>query len=73
MQDYRPGPEGADRDDAFELALVLAEEDAAMGDYAQALRALEAAAALTGGVLPVEWTQRRDLWRAMREAEHTPV
>ena len=34
LQDYRPGPEGADRDDAYELALMLAEEDAAMGDYA---------------------------------------
>ena len=31
-----------------------------MGDYAQALRALDAAAALTGGVLPAEWAQRRD-------------
>ncbi len=66
MQDYRPGPEGADRDDAFELALMLAEEDAAMGDYGQALRALDAAAALTGGVLPAEWTQRRDQWRSAR-------
>ena len=26
-----------------------------MGDYAQALRSLDAAAVLTGGVLPAEW------------------
>ncbi|HEX6025173.1 MAG TPA: FAD-dependent oxidoreductase [Solirubrobacter sp.] len=73
MQDYRPGPEGADRDDALELALMLAEEDAAMGDYAQALRALDAAAALTGGVLPAEWTEKRDAWRAARETAQTPA
>ena len=57
-----------DRDDARELALLLADEDAAMGDYAQALRALDAAAALTGGVLPAEWAQRRTMaGRASRQ------
>ena len=35
-----------------------------MGDYAQALHALDAAAALTGGVLPDRWAQRRDEWLA---------
>ncbi len=64
LQDYGPGPAADDRDDALELALILAEGDAAMGDYAQAVRALDAAAALTGGVLPTEWAQRRETWRA---------
>ncbi|MEO8687565.1 MAG: FAD-dependent oxidoreductase [Solirubrobacteraceae bacterium] len=52
-----------DRDDAFELALLLAEEDAKMGDYRQALHALDAAAALTGGVLPAAWAQHRSRWQ----------
>jgi sulfide:quinone oxidoreductase len=64
LQDYGPGPAADDRDDAFELALLLAEEDAAMGDFAQAVRALDAAAALTGGVLPDEWARRREQWSA---------
>jgi sulfide:quinone oxidoreductase len=64
MQDLQPGPTDEGRDDARELALLLAEEDAAMGDYAQALRALDAAAALTGGVLPDEWALRRAQWQA---------
>ena len=38
--------------------------DAAMGDYTQALHALDSAAALTGGVLPAEWGRRRDEWLA---------
>ena len=42
----------ADRDEAYQLALLLAEEDAKFGDYRQALHALDAAAALAGGVLP---------------------
>lgn len=64
MQDLTPGPAEEGRDDACELALALAEEDAAVGDYAQALRALDAAAALTGGVLPEEWAGRREAWTA---------
>ena len=64
LQDLRPGVAADDRDDARELALLLADEDAAMGDYAQALRALEAAAALTGGALPDEWARKRDDWMA---------
>ena len=34
----------ADRDEAYELALLLAEQDAALGDYRSALHALDAAA-----------------------------
>jgi hypothetical protein len=66
LQDYGAGPAAEDRDDALELAMLLATEDAALGDYAQALRALDAAAALTGGVLPDEWAQRREEWLAGR-------
>jgi sulfide:quinone oxidoreductase len=55
-----------DRQDARELAYVLAEEEAAMGDYARALNALDAAAALTGDILPPEWAARRDEWTAAR-------
>jgi len=68
MQDFPPGPAEEGWDDARELALVLAEQDAAMGDYAQALRALDAAASLTGGVLPGEWTKRRAEWLAVHAA-----
>jgi hypothetical protein len=35
-----------------------------MGDHAQALHALDAAAALSGGVLPAEWERRRAAWRS---------
>jgi sulfide:quinone oxidoreductase len=50
-------------DDAFQLALLLAEEDARTGDYRQALHALDAATALAGGVLPDELTERRARWQ----------
>ena len=63
LQDQPSGPVHDDRDDARELALLLAAEEAAAGDYAEALSALDAAAALTGGVLPEEWAKRRDRWR----------
>jgi len=53
----------ADRDEAYQLALLLAEEDARMGDYRQALHALDAAAALAGGVLPDEWVASRERWQ----------
>jgi hypothetical protein len=39
-----------------------------MGDYRQALHALDAAAALAGGVLPDEWVASRERW----ERELTP-
>jgi sulfide:quinone oxidoreductase len=58
-----------DRDDARELALLLADEEAAMGDYGRALHALDAAAALTGGLLSPEWTRRREEWTAARRLE----
>ncbi len=53
-----------DRDDALEPAPLLAGEDAAAGDRAQALHALDAAAAFNGGVPPTEWERRRRDWRA---------
>ena len=60
-------PEGQssalDRDEALQLALLLAEEDARVGDYHQALHALDAAAALAGGVLPEEWAENRARWQ----------
>jgi sulfide:quinone oxidoreductase len=52
-----------DRDDAYELTLLLAEEDARAGDYTQALHALDAAATLAGGVVPEEWAERRERWK----------
>jgi sulfide:quinone oxidoreductase len=64
LQDYAPGPTSEDRDEALELAFLLADADAQAGDYGQALRALDAAAALTGGVLPSAWEQRRREWSA---------
>jgi sulfide:quinone oxidoreductase len=53
----------ANRDEAYQLALLLAEEDAKVGDYHQALHALDAAAALAGGVLPYEWVASRERWQ----------
>ena len=64
MQDIPSGPVQDDRDDARDLAFLLAEGNAAMGDYAQAVHALDAAAASTGGVLSTEWARRRDEWVA---------
>ena len=51
--------------EAFELALLMADEDARAGDLSQALHALDAAAALAGGVLPAEAARKRDAWRAV--------
>ena len=59
------GAEGTgDAGEALELALLMADEDARAGDLAQALHALDAAAALAGGVLPAEAASKRDAWRA---------
>ena len=63
LVDRRPGVSAPDHDDAFELALLLAEEDAKFGDYRQALHALDAAAALSGGVLPDRWAESRSIWQ----------
>jgi sulfide:quinone oxidoreductase len=51
-------------DEALQLALLLADEDARAGDLSQALHALDAAAALRGGTLPAEAAAKRDAWRA---------
>jgi sulfide:quinone oxidoreductase len=52
------------REDALALTLLLADQDAAIGDFAQALHALDAAAALGGGILPGEYVGRREEWLA---------
>lgn len=54
----------AEHEAALELALLIAEEDAAAGDFTQALHALDAAAALSGGVLPAAYAERRERWLA---------
>jgi sulfide:quinone oxidoreductase len=61
----RPPDAGAyEHEAALDLALLLADEDAAAGDFAQALHALDAAAALAGGVLPAPYAKRRQRWLA---------
>ena len=59
-----PTADVAERDAALELALLVADADAAAGDLHQALHALDAAAALAGGVLPATYAERRDRWLA---------
>ena len=63
----RPAPAGpahpSERREALQLALSLADADAAWGDHASALRALEAAESLEG-VLPPEYERKREAWRA---------
>ena len=68
LRDRTPvaGPDRtSDRDEAFRLAVLLADEDAKVGDYRQALHALDAAAALAGGVLPEQWTESRSRWQRL--------
>jgi sulfide:quinone oxidoreductase len=55
-----PSPE---REDALELALLMADQDARAGDFSQALHALDAALALGGGVLPAAYAARQSEWR----------
>jgi sulfide:quinone oxidoreductase len=65
LVDRVPGSATADvdeRDAALELALLLADEDAAAGDLHQALHALDGAAAIAGGVLPAAYAERRARW-----------
>ena len=62
------GADPAEHEAALDLALLLADEDAAVGDFAQALHALDAAAALSGGVLPAAYAERRERWRAQLSA-----
>ena len=57
----------AERHEALELTLLLADYDARWGDYALALRSLDAAEALEG-TLPPEYEQKRSQWLRMREA-----
>jgi sulfide:quinone oxidoreductase len=67
LVDRTPGQVAADEaehDAALELALLLALEDEAAGDVRQALHALDAAAALGGGVLPAAFAERRERWLA---------
>ena len=42
--------------------MLVAEEDARLGDFDQALHALDAAAGLRGGVLPAELAAKRAEW-----------
>jgi sulfide:quinone oxidoreductase len=49
-------------DDALALALALANEEAGCGDYRHALHALNAARALTGGVLPAGYAAKQRDW-----------
>ena len=58
----------AELQDAIDLSLVMADADASCGDYASALHALDAAAAL-GAVLPPEFEAKRRAWIA---AERDP-
>lgn len=59
-----PGTRAPEHEAALDLALLIADEDAAAGDLTQALHALDAAAALSGGVLPAAYAQRRERWLA---------
>jgi sulfide:quinone oxidoreductase len=69
MQDLAPGggvvSEG---DDALAFALLVADRDAQLGDFDEAVQALDAAAALNGGVLPPGWDERRQRWLAATSA-----
>jgi sulfide:quinone oxidoreductase len=67
MKDRVPSdrPDAGATNDAVALALMLAEGDAAAGDYRLALDALEAAAAVRGGVLPEAYVELRRHWRSL--------
>jgi sulfide:quinone oxidoreductase len=64
LEDRVGGPQAVvtEHDAALELALLIADEDAAAGDLTQALHALDAAATLSGGVLPAAYAERRARW-----------
>jgi hypothetical protein len=59
---HAPSAPGEGDEDALALALLLADEDARCGDYRQALHALGAARALTGGVLPEAYAAKQRDW-----------
>jgi sulfide:quinone oxidoreductase len=73
LTDLLPSAAGRrpDADEAATLALLLAEQDALAGDHAQALHALDAAAALSGGVLPADAARLREECRAATTAVPT--
>lgn len=52
----------AERHEAADLALAMADGDARFGDYSGALHALAAAEAITGS-LPPEYAEKRRIWR----------
>ena len=54
-----------DHDEAVALALELAEADARIGDYDAAVRALDAARSVAGGLTP-EYERKRDRWLQSR-------
>jgi sulfide:quinone oxidoreductase len=64
LLDRVPTTESPDAGEALELALLLADEDAKLGDYGQAVEALDAAAALGGGQLSPALALKRDRWMA---------
>jgi sulfide:quinone oxidoreductase len=53
-----------ERAEAYALLARLADEDAAAGDYARAVEALDSAVALCGGEPPPEIARRRAAWAA---------
>jgi hypothetical protein len=65
LQDLPEGPGGGqpDAENAGELTLMLAREDADRGDYEQALRALDTAESLIDEGLSPEWERTRTLWQ----------
>ena len=60
---HRGRSDDAEHVAALELAVLLADEDAAAGDLPHAMQALDAAAAVCGGALPPEYAGRRERWR----------
>ena len=54
-----------DHEQAVELALLIADQDAKLEDYAQAINALDAAAAMNAGVLPAPYADKRAQWMAL--------
>lgn len=64
LEDYaEPAGEGEEEHEALaELALLLADEDAAAGERHRAVEWLDAAAAVRGGILPAEYVEKRREW-----------
>jgi sulfide:quinone oxidoreductase len=71
MSDLGPGhSEGRGDDDPLGLALALADEEASCGDYREAVHALDAARALTGGVLPESYAAKQRDWSSLARSSH---